>query len=195
VWSSETNLTSKIKWVLIFGVIIAAFKSLIADTQHWMRAVVSSNVLSAVAHRLSHNMMPWFIEKCINQMHEVKDEDEGLLHEEYVNDLKYKALVTRMLSSQERVKQKLWLWLENPNTDIVNVGGLSLKSAHRQWLAFLKQLHSFSVEGSQSRQSSAVKILQCRGLLVSENAQELVDQEPLIYTAAADSWAAEDAKV
>jgi hypothetical protein len=69
-----------------------------------------------------------------------------------------------MLSAQEWSKQKLFLWCENQETDIYIVGmNTSLKSAHRQWMAFLKQRrHSVAVRGSNERRSSAVKILQCK---------------------------------
>jgi hypothetical protein len=114
-----------------------------------------------------------------------------------VNDLKYKALVTRMLSSQEWAKQKLRLWLANQETNIRTVGRTPLKSAHRQWLSFLKQRqHAVAVAGSVERKTAATKILQCKGLMVTDDAStEEADGEPLIYAAAADGWALDDLQV
>jgi hypothetical protein len=129
-------------------------------------------------------------------MQTMKDADAELPDDDYVNDLKYKALVTRMLSSQEWAKQKLRLWLENQETNIQTVGETPLKSAHRQWLSFLKRQHAFAVAGSVERTTAAVKILQCKGLMVTDDAStEEADGEPLIYAVAADGWALDDLQV
>ena len=130
-------------------------------------------------------------------MQTMKDADAKLSNKYYVKDLKYKALVTRMLSSQEWAKQKLWLWLENQEIDLVLVGEAPLKSAHRQWLSFLKQRqHAVAVVGSVEHKTAAVKILQCKGLMVTNDAStEQADGEPLIYAAAADGWALDDVQV
>jgi len=175
---------------------VAAFKSVIDDTQRWMRALMDDDQ-RGVGRGDDKNRKQWFVEKTINQMIEVKEEDEKLPNEVYVNDLKYRANVTRMLSAQEWAKQKLWLWLENPSASLVDIGVLSLKSAHRQWLAFLKQQqHAVADKGSVACQSAAVKILQCKGLMASDDAkQEAEDGEPLICAAAADGWALDDVKV
>jgi hypothetical protein len=106
------------------------------------------------------------------------------------------ALVTRMLSSQEWAKQKLRLWLENEEASIGTIAWTELKSAHRQWLSFLKQRqHAVAAAGSVQRKAAAVKILQCKGLMVTEDASVEEAGEPLIYAAAADGWALEDVKV
>jgi len=56
--------------------------------------------------------------------------------------------------------------------------------------------HSVAVRGSNERKSSAVKILQCKGLMVTEDVlTEEADGEPLIYAAAADGWALDDLQV
>ena len=130
-------------------------------------------------------------------MQEIKDEDALLSDDEYVNDIKYKALVTRMLSSQAWAKQKLMLWLENQQTNILDIIYSPLRSAHREWLAFLKQRqHAVASAGSDERKNAAVKILQCKGLMVTQNAStEEADGEPLIYAAAADGWALDDLQV
>jgi ankyrin repeat protein len=130
----------------------------------------------------------------MKQMQAMRDADAELPDSDYVNDLKYKALVTRMLLAQTWSKQKLLLWLENESTSIRIVGEYTLKSAHRQWLSYVKR-HQHAVDdiGSSERAAAAVKILQCKCLMVSDNAsQEEVDGEPLIYAAAADSWALDD---
>ena len=130
-------------------------------------------------------------------MQEIKDEDALLSDDDYVNDIKYKALVTRMLSSQAWAKQKLMLWLENQEINIEDIIYTPLRSAHREWLAFLKQRqHAVASAGSDERKNAAVKILQCKGLMVTENAStEEADGEPLIYAAAADGWALDDLQV
>jgi hypothetical protein len=174
---------------------ITAFKSANGDTEHWMRASIADNH-HQIKHRADADKLRWFIEKTINQLVEIKEEDEQLSDDVFVNDLKYRALVTRMLSSQECAKQKLWLWYENQESNIVDVGVLSLKSAHRQWLSFLKQRqHAVAEDGGDERRCAAVKILQCKGLMTSDNALEEADGEPLIGAAVADGWALEDVKV
>jgi hypothetical protein len=56
--------------------------------------------------------------------------------------------------------------------------------------------HAVAAAGSVQRKAAAVKILQCKGLMVTEDASvEEADGEPLIYAAAADGWALEDVKV
>jgi hypothetical protein len=93
-------------------------------------------------------------------------------------------------------KQKLRLWRENDETDIDAVGRTPSKSAHRQWLSFLKRQHAVTVAGSVERKTAAVKILQCKGLMVTHDAStEEADGEPLIYAAAADGWSLEDLQV
>jgi hypothetical protein len=62
-------------------------------------------------------------------LQKIKNADAKLPDHHYVNDLQYKALVSRMLASQEWAKQKLWLWLENEETSIKLIGSwFSLKA-------------------------------------------------------------------
>jgi hypothetical protein len=179
-----------------------AFKSVIEETKQWMHAYAEDGgralARAATDNDCKDNIkrfdISWFIFKTVEQMQAIKDADFKLPDGDYVNDLKYKALVTRMLSSQEWAKQKLWLWLENQETNFEVVGPTPLKSAHRQWLSFLKQRqHAVAVVGSDERKSAAVKILQCKGLMVTDNvSKEEVDCEPLMYAAVADGWALDD---
>ena len=184
---------------------ITAFKSIIDETRQWMQAYAEEG--GRVEARKATDKqyddgkggldISTFISYTLDQMQVIKDEHAELPDDDYVNDLKYKALVTRMLSSQAWAKQKLFLWLENPDLIINDVGYNSLKSTHRQWLSFLKQRkHSVAGAGTDERKAAAVKILQCKGLMVSDNVStEDADGEPLIYVAAADGWALEDLQV
>ena len=181
---------------------IAAFKSVIDETKQWLRAHAEEGGRAQARAATDKEYRPtgslsWFISNTLKDMQTMKDADATLPDDDYVNDLKYKALVTRMLSSQEWAKQKLRLWLENQETDIWTVGNTPLKSAHRQWLSFLKQRqHAVAVAGSVERKTAAVKILQCKGLMVTHDAStEEADGEPLIYAAAADGWALDDLQV
>jgi hypothetical protein len=184
---------------------IVAFKAVIDETKQWMQAHAEENgraqARAATDKEYVKNArygqdVSWFISETLEQMQAIKDADSELPDGDYVNDLKYKALVTRMLSSQEWAKQKLRLWLENEETNI-SVAFSELKSAHRQWLSFLKQRqHAVAAAGSAQRKAAAVKILQCKGLMVTNDvSMEDADGEPLIYAAAADGWALEDVKV
>ena len=181
---------------------IAAFKSVIDETKQWLHAYAEdggqAQARAATDKQYDeYTDLSWFISKTLRHMQTMKDADAELPDDDYVNDLKYKALVTRMLSSQEWAKQKLRLWLENQETNIYTVGHTPLKSAHRQWLSFLKQRqHAVAVLGSVERKTAAVKILQCKGLMVTHDAStEEADGEPLIYAAAADGWALDDLQV
>jgi ankyrin repeat protein len=179
---------------------LSAFKSLIDETNQWMQAYAAEDgraLARAATDKEYGNFdidISSFISEIMNQMRAIMNADEALPDDDYVNDLKYKALVTRMLSAQDWSKQKLNLWLQNPETNIFDLVWTPLKSAHRQWLSFLKQRqYSIAGVGSDHRQAAAVKILQCKGLMVTDNAlTEAVDGEPLIYAAAADGWALED---
>jgi hypothetical protein len=179
-----------------------AFKSLIDETNQWLQAYVQKDgrgQTRAVEDK-EYNKAGIDISKLISntmtQMQKIKDEDVSLPDDDYVNDIKYKALVTRMLSSQAWAKQKLWLWLENQETNIFTITHDTLQSAHRQWLAFLKQKQHAVARTGKAREKTAVKILQCKGLMVTENAStEETDGEPLIYAAAADGWALDDLQV
>jgi hypothetical protein len=198
------QLTSKKK-----SMHIVAFKSVIDETKQWLHAYAEDG--GRARRRASKDQkygkwliydqflnISWFISKTIEEMQQIRKADAELSDECYVDDLKYKALVARMLSSHEWAKQKLWLWLENPETDIQHVGQATLKSAHRQWLSFLKQKqHAVAVAGSVDRKIAAVKILQCKGLMVTNDAstEKADESEPLIYTAAADGWAPDDLQV
>ncbi len=181
---------------------IEAFKAVIDETKHWMQAYAEENgrAKARAATDKWYGIYDFYISELISrtlkQMQEIKNADFKLPDGDYVNDLKYKALVTRMLSSQEWAKQKLWLWLENEETNIRHVSQTGLKSAHRQWLSFLKQRrYAVAAAGSIQRKAAAVKILQCLGLMMTDNASvEQADGEPLIYAAAADGWALEDLK-
>ena len=182
---------------------IAAFKSLIDETKQWLHAYAEDGGRAQARAATDKMYGVWdfdlslFISKTLEDMQTMKDAHVKLPDDDYVNDLKYKALVTRMLSSQEWAKQKLRLWLENQETNIRTVGNTPLKSAHRQWLSFLKQRqHAVAVAGSVERKTAAVKILQCKGLMVTHDAStEEADGEPLIYAAAADGWALDDLQV
>ena len=179
------------------------FKAVIDETKQWMQAHAEENGRAQARAATDKEYgkygrdISWFISETLEQMQAIKDADSKLPDGDYVNDLKYKALVTRMLSSQEWAKQKLRLWLENEETNIGDIATSELKSAHRQWLSFLKQRqHAVAAAGSVQRKAAAVKILQCKGLMVTEDASaEEADGEPLIYAAAADGWALEDVKV
>lgn len=104
--------------------------------------------------------------------------------------------MTRMLSAQAWAKQRLWLWLENHATNISTIQRWTgLQAAHRQWLSFLKQQCAVAAAKSDERRSTAVKVLQCKGLLVGDHANLKTDDEPLLFTASADSWAAQDVEV
>jgi hypothetical protein len=177
----------------------ARFTSVIDETKQWLHAFAEARGGQARAatdkeYGKYGKDLSWFISETLKQMQTMKDADAKLPDDDYVNDLKYKALVTRMLSSQEWAKQKLWLWLENQETNIETVGRTPLKSAHRQWLSFLKQRqHAVAVAGSVELKMAATKILQCKGLMVTDDAStEEADGEPLIYAAAADGWALDD---
>jgi len=181
---------------------ITAFKSIIDETRQWMQAYAEEGgrveARKATDKRYTDGVdISAFISNTIDEMRYIKDTDAQLPDDDYVKDLKYKALVTRMLSSQAWAKQRLFLWLENQETDIESVKDTPLKTAHRQWLAFLKQRqHKVAGAGSDERKAAAVKILQCKGLMVSDNVStEDADGEPLIYAAAADGWALEDLQV
>ena len=182
---------------------IAAFKSVIDETKQWLHAYAEDGGRAQARAATDKEYakfgkdISWFISETLKHMQTMKDADANLPDDDYVNDLKYKALVTRMLSSQEWAKQKLRLWLENQETNIATVGDTPLKSAHRQWLSFLKQRqHAVAVAGSVERKTAATKILQCKGLMVTHDAStEEADGEPLIYAAAADGWALDDLQV
>ena len=185
---------------------MSAFKSVIDETKQWMHAHAEEGgrAQARVATDKENEKykdkvydISWFVSETMKDLKKIKDADAELHDDNYVNDLKYKALVTRMLSSQAWAKQKLWLWLENPETCLFIIGRTDLKEANRQWLSFLKQRqHSVAVAGSAQRKAAAVKILQCNSLMVTNNVMtEEVDGEPLIYVAAADGWALEDLQV
>jgi hypothetical protein len=179
---------------------VVAFKAVIDETKQWMQAYAEENGRAQARAATDKQYGKYgddisrLIAKTLEQMQEIKDADSKLPDGDYVNDLKYKALVTRMLSSQEWAKQKLRLWLENEETTIFSIAYSELKSAHRQWLSFLKQRqHAVAAAGSVQRKAAAVKILQCKGLMVTSDVlTEEADGEPLIYAAVADGWALDD---
>jgi hypothetical protein len=180
---------------------ISSFQAIIDETQHWMQAHAEDGGRAQARAATDKNYGEFgryfscFISKTMDYMREIKDADAELPDGDYVNDLKYKELVTRMLSSQAWAKERLFLWLENQDTDIYTVHNTSLKSAHRQWLSFLKRQHKVASPGSDERKAAAVKILQCKGLMLSDNiVTEKADGEPLIY-ASAVGWALEDLQV
>jgi hypothetical protein len=182
---------------------ISAFKSVIDETKQWMQAYaeedgrLQARAATDKAYRANGCVVTTLISYTIDQMQQIKDADAKLPDCNYVDDLKYKALVTRMLSTQDWAKQKLKLWFEDEQTNIVAIWDCQLKSAHRQWLTFLKQRqHAVAAAGSDHRRHAAVKILQCKGLMVTGDAStEEADGEPLIYAAAADGWAVGDVQV
>ncbi len=188
---------------------VSAFKSVIDETKRWMRAYAEDNRGLVQARAATDREyrdsgsdnerrdIPYLINSTIEQLTRIQTQDSQLPHHDYVDDLTYKALVSRMLSSQAWAKQKLLLWLENQETTISGVVRKSLKDAHREWLSFLKlRKYSIAFVGSDERKSAAVKILQCKGLIVSDNAStEMADEEPVVYAAVADSWALEDLRV
>ncbi len=196
---SETveQLTGKKK-----SIHISAFKSVIDETKQWMQAYAEEDGRGQARAATDKwyglgGKVSELISRTLAQMRETKDAHALLPDDDYVNDLKYKAMVTRMLSTQDWAKQKLQLWLENQETTINIIREYPLKSAHRQYLTFLKyRQHAVAAAGSDERRHAAVKILQCKGLMVTDDAStEQTDGEPLIYSAAADGWASVDFQV
>jgi hypothetical protein len=92
---------------------IAAFKAVIDETQQWMQAYAEVGG-RAEARAVTDKKYSFiceiscFIFVTIDQMREIQDTDAKLPGVDYVNDLKYKALVMRMLCSQAWAKQKLF---------------------------------------------------------------------------------------
>jgi uncharacterized protein len=179
----------------------AAFKSIIHETKQWMLAYAEKEGRAQARActdmhygKFGHCTVSKFISKTLEQMKSIMNAHSKLPDDDYVNDLKYKALVTRMLSAQDWSKQKLRLWIENQETSIMSVMDCALKEAHRQWLSYLKQRrHSVAIAGSDQLKKAAVEILQCKGLMVTNNAcTEEAESEPLLFVAAADGWALDD---
>jgi len=104
---------------------VVAFKAVIDETKQWMQAYAEENGRAQARAATDKEYgklgcdISELISETLEQMQKIKDADSELPDGDYVNDLKYKALVTRMLSSQEWAKQKLRLWLENEETNIV----------------------------------------------------------------------------
>lgn len=177
---------------------IAAFEEIIHETRCQLLAICEESGRAdgraqCDAHYDDLMNTSTFISDSITRMQAVKAIHSNMSEDDYVDDLKYNACVTRMLSAQAWAKQRLWLWLENPATNILTIQRWTgLQAAHRQWLSFLKQQYAAAADSSDDRRSSAVKILQCKGLLVGDHANLKIDDEPLLYTAAADSWAPQD---
>jgi hypothetical protein len=184
---------------------LAALKSLIDETEHWMQMYVEAHpdLVQASAARDNHAPADFFcfedpdifdyISHTMEQMRRIQNSHCDIPDDDYVNDLKYNALVTQMLSTQAWAKQKLISYLGNAQLSVHDLYLKSLRTAHRMWLSFLKRQHSATSVGSEERKKAAVKILQCMELMVTNDAStEQSEGEPLIYTAAADGWAAED---
>ena len=135
----------------------------------------------------------WLISKIVDQMKEFQKADFELPDEAYVNDLKYKATVTRMLSSQAWAKEKLLLWFVEQNITIDDIYLTPLKHAHREWFSAIKRQYNAASTSSIERKMAATQILQCKGLMVSDDAlKEETDGMPIICAAAADGWALDD---
>jgi hypothetical protein len=181
---------------------LSAFKSVIDETKRWMQEYADEDLRARMRSETDKHYkegecdIKQLISSTIKEMQETRKAHEKLDTKCYVDDLKYKALVTRMLSSQECAKQKLWLWLENEEMNIFSIIRLDFKSAHGKWLSFLKQRYAVAAPGTRQLEAVAVQILQCKGLMVTNDAStEDADGEPLIYAAAGDGWALEDVKV
>jgi len=180
---------------------IAAFEEMIHETRGQLLAIAEEGGRAntrAKTDPYHDDLMnvSTFISDSVSRLQAVKGVHAKLSEDDYVEDLKYSACVTRMLSAQAWAKQRLWLWLENRDTNISTIQRWTgLQAAHRQWLSFLKLQFAAAAKGSDDRKTTAVKILQCKGLLVGNHANLKIDDEPLLYTAAADSWAAQDVEV
>jgi hypothetical protein len=203
---------------------LTAFKALIDETRQWMLMHLSqvlddeaqqrtlTNSHNAVddktdavpsrfihAHKTFYDMSQSMdgetaIKEAIEQLQKMQDADRKLPDDDYVDDLKYKTLVTRMLSAQAWAREKLKMWLQDRQYSECFI---PLKASHRRWLAFLKQReYAVAAAGSAERKQAATKILQCKGLMATDNVStEQDDGEPLIYKAAADGWAVDDVQV
>ncbi len=85
---------------------IAAFKSVIDETKHWLQAYAEEDgrLQARTATDKEYGNYGYdftrLISKTIDEMQEIKDADAKLPDSNYVDDLKYKALVTRMLSTR-----------------------------------------------------------------------------------------------
>jgi ankyrin repeat protein len=185
---------------------IAAFKSLISETMQWIIAEMDTNGRAetrAAADRSSDDTLrdflsDWrenFLYNLEWSLEDIMEQHNMRGFDEYTNNLKYKALVTHMLNAQEWAKQTLKLWFENPEVKIVDLIGKNMKTCHRKWLSFLRQQKHATAEVKEERKDAAVKILQCKGLIATDDpSTEKVEDEPIIYAAVADGWALEDLK-
>lgn len=180
---------------------IAAFEEIIHETRSQLLAIAEDGGLAKARAQSDPYYddlinIPTFISDSVSRLQAVKSVHSKMSEDDYVDDLKYSACVTRMLSAQAWAKQRLWLWLENQDTNISTIQRWTgLQAAHRQWLSFLKQQCAVAAAKSDDRRSTAVKILQCKRLLVGDHANLKIDDEPLLFTASADSWAAQDVEV
>jgi ankyrin repeat protein len=187
---------------------IAAFKSLINETMQWIVEEMDKDgraIARAATEKkdLGDNLEEFdeyresFLDNTRWELESIMKEHSELGFDEYVDNLKYKALVTRMLNAQEWSKQKLQLWFENQEVKFCNLNRLRIKVCHRRWLSFLRQTQyaTADVRSKEERKDAAIKILQCKGLLATDDpSTEKVDDEPIFYAAVADSWAFEDLK-
>jgi ankyrin repeat protein len=185
---------------------LSAFKALISETIQWIANTMDmdgqaitryANDRSASGDKdyFVRGMRGYFLEDTEQALMNIMMEHNQRGIDEYVDNLKYKALVTHMLNVQEWAKQKLMLWLENSKVEIERIYNDWLLSCHRQWLSFLRHQHANTDVGSKERRCAAIKILQCKGLILTDNPfTEKVEKDPIIYAAVADSWAFEDLK-
>jgi hypothetical protein len=178
---------------------ITAFKSIIDETHLWMRAYAEEGerlqlrASTDKRYNAGDKDIAWLISKIIDQMKEFKEADSELPVEDFVNDLKYKATVTRMLSSKAWAKEKLLLWFLEQNITIDDIYLTSLKQAHREWFSVIKRQYNAASTSSIERKVAATQILQGKGLMVSDDAlKEETDGMPIICAAAADGWALDD---
>jgi hypothetical protein len=157
--------------------------------EHSRKAMMSHGLSRKIQERKIDRDIDTFIEETLKQLQDVKAADFDLEDAEYANDLKYKTLVTRMLSLQQWSKEKLQLWIEK-GTSIEEMCCTSMKSAHRQWMSLLRK------RPVSDRSSTAVELLQCKGLIVNdEDLKAEMNGETLISAAVADGWAFEDLQV
>lgn len=129
--------------------------------------------------------------ECLDEILQVH---RDLVVQEFVDDLRYSRIVSEMLNAAAFAKHRFLLWTQDGER-FEEVNTLKLLQAHRRRLANLKAKFLSSEIGTGHRKRVAAEILRCKGLMSSDDPNDTINGEPLMFIACSNGWAFSDVQV
>jgi ankyrin repeat protein len=126
------------------------------------------------------------------QCKEVYDKQASEDNSAFVDDFRFRNLVTEMLDVKLMAKSKLQVWMQDSLYYSCDCYAHDLRSCHRRWLSLLRNRITASAGDSVECRKHAIKYLLTKGLLSVGDPSQPVKGELPITAAACEGWPEQD---